>query len=578
MKKIVVMLLSVSLLLMFAAVCCGETQEAADYVLTGTIFTGNERNEMISALAIKDGVILYAGDEVGAEAFIGEKTEQIVLAPEQLVTPGLVDAHTHVGPLKVGQMKICMIPEGASAFDCVEALRGFVQSHPDNATYSGKGWINSAFENGCPTADLLNAIETDKPIVVSSSDGHSYWVNTAMMNLAGITKDTEDPKGGKIERYADGSPNGCFRDTAMFLIKNALPLASAEEQIPGIMAAMEEYASFGYTGYLDVLTNENANPIAHPVLDAYEMMDQAGQLEMFVQGGFTVNNDETALDVLEEGIRLRDETAGGMFELTDIKIFMDGVIEGATAYLSEPYSHDPEKHGSSRWSSKEDLELLTKIVIRANEAGMTVHFHAIGDRAISDAIDCVEKAYEVLGDKVLDCRNVITHLQIVQEKDFDRMANLGMVANINPWCTKYPGFYEETEVVYLGEERASNEYPVKSFMNNGVHMAFGTDYGASFTYQSMDCLHILATRMTDDENPNSLLNESERLTVAETLEMMASGGAYQLHKESVFGTLEVGKRADLVVFSKNLLEIPTIEIMSTEIVRTMANGVWIYSK
>lgn len=492
--------------------------------------------------------------------------------------PGFVDAHTHVSNYLGALMKMASIPEGATAEDCVEVIRKFVEEHPDASVIKGKGWVNSAFNNGCPTADLLDAIDTDKPMVIQSSDGHSSWVNSAMMKYVNITKDTPDPNGGKIERYEDGTPNGCFRDTAMNLISNAFPTATPEDRIPGILAAMEDYSSYGYTDYLEIITNEQAKPLEHPTLDAYEILEQEGKLTLNVQGGFVVNNDETAMDVLEEAIRLREQTAGGRFQLTDIKIFMDGVIEGATAYLSEPYATDSEEFGTSRWKSEEDLELLTKVVIRANEAGMPVHFHAIGDKAISDAIDCVEKAYNELGDAVVNCRNVITHLQIVNENDFDRMAKLGMVAVINPWCTKYPNFYNETEVAYLGEERASNEYPVKSFKDHGVHVSFGTDYGASFTYKTMQCLHILVTRMTEDENPESQLKASECLPVEEVLKMMSSGAAYQLRMEDSFGSITEGKRADLVVLSKNLLEVPTAEIVSTDILKTMANGVWVYEK
>ncbi len=570
-----------SVLAMSSVACEAEetatkTESAADQLITGAIYTGNDKDEIVSAVAVKDGIIVYAGDEAGADAYIDENTERVNLSSEQLATPGIVDAHTHAGAYKVGELKMCKLSEGATPEECVKELSEFIKERPDSTVYWGKGWINSAFDNGCPTADYLDQIDTDKPIIVESSDGHSYWVNSVMIKLAGVTSETEDPKGGKIERYNDGSPNGCFRDTAQHIIRKVLPVATAESKIPGIMAAMEEYASIGYTGFMDIITNEQFDPAIHPLLDAYEMLDQDGKLQMYIQGGFTINNNEKALDMVDEAIRLRDETAGGMFELTNIKIYMDGVIEGSTAYLSEPYANNPDSRGSSRWIAKEDKELLTKIIERANEAGMTVHFHAIGDQAISDAIDCVENAYNNIGDKVIESRNVITHLQIVQEKDFDRMAKLGMVAAINPWCTKYPGFYEETEVAYLGEERASKEYPVKSFVDHNVNVSFGTDYGASFTYKAIPCIHILTTRLTDDNDPNSLLNPAERLTTAEVLKMMSSGCAYQLHKEDVFGTIETGKRADIVVFSKNLLEIPETEIISAEVVKTMANGIWIY--
>ena len=575
MKKIFSLFCAGAMLLSTASAAFAD---AADKVILGNIYTGNE---YVEALAIEGDTIAYAGDEAGVQAYIDDATEVTTLEEGQLVTAGLGDGHTHVAAVMTALSgKTCdlSVAPNRSLSECVDIITQYVADNPDETVYIGKGWINSAFENGCPTADILDAICADKPMMFSSADGHSYWVNTAMMELAGVTKDTPQPKGGTIELDENGEPNGCFRDTAMYMIKNALPLTSVETYKENIKTAQELYASNGYTSYIEIIANEQSDPVQAPLAEAYEELDQAGELILDVQGGFVLNNSEDALEVLDTAIALKEQTAGGRFELTTIKIYMDGVIEGATAYMSESYEHREDYYGAGRWTEAEDLDLLTQIIVKANEAGLTVHFHAIGDQAVADAVECVERAYAEIGQSVLDARNAITHLQVVQDETMTEMAELNMIAVLNPWAYKADGFYDETEVVFLGEERASEEYPMKSFLDSGVTASFGTDYGGSVIYKSMVCYHVLTARTADDNDPESTLNPEECLSRTEALDAMTKTVAYQLHREERAGTLDVGKEASLVIFSQNILTVPDDDIVSTEIVRTMSGGEWVYGE
>ena len=575
MKKIFSLFCAGAMLLSTASAAFAD---AADKVILGNIYTGNE---YVEALAIEGDTIAYAGDEAGVQAYIDDATEVTTLEEGQLVTAGLGDGHTHVAAVMTALSgKTCdlSVAPNRSLSECVDIITQYVADNPDETVYIGKGWINSAFENGCPTADILDAICADKPMMFSSADGHSYWVNTAMMELAGVTKDTPQPKGGTIELDENGEPNGCFRDTAMYMIKNALPLTSVETYKENIKTAQELYASNGYTSYIEIIANEQSDPVQAPLAEAYEELDQAGELILDVQGGFVLNNSEDALEVLDTAIALKEQTAGGRFELTTIKIYMDGVIEGATAYMSESYEHREDYYGAGRWTEAEDLDLLTQIIVKANKAGLTVHFHAIGDQAVADAVECVERAYAEIGQSVLDARNAITHLQVVQDETMTEMAELNMIAVLNPWAYKADGFYDETEVVFLGEERASEEYPMKSFLDSGVTASFGTDYGGSVIYKSMVCYHVLTARTADDNDPESTLNPEECLSRTEALDAMTKTVAYQLHREERAGTLDVGKEASLVIFSQNILTVPDDDIVSTEIVRTMSGGEWVYGE
>ena len=547
--------------------------EAADCVITGKIYT--MADQTVEALAIRDGVIVYSGEEDGVQAYVGAETEVLALEDGQTVIPGFIDAHTHAASCWDAKLSAAQIPLGATQEECVQIIADFIAANPGREYYKASGWIGSSFEDGCPTADLLDAIDTDKPIIATSSDGHSVWCNTAALELAGITADTVAPAGGTIETYEDGTPNGCLRDNATTLPLKALPVVTAEDMIEPILSAQAEYASLGYTAYNEAMINDKADLYNTPMLDAYEMLDQEGRLTAYTQGSFIVSNRDDAMDLVDKAIECRDATAGGDFEVTDIKIFMDGVVEGGTAYLTESYESDPDYYGASSWSTDEDLAKLTEIVVKANSAGMKVHFHAIGDQASANVVKVVEMAYEEIGDAVKECRNTITHLQVVQPETMEKMAELNMVANVNPWGVKGTGFYEETEVVALGRERAEEEYPVKSFLDAGVSCSFGTDYGSSFTYDTIDCFYILTNRMETSGDEATLLGADERLSNEEALAVMTSGGAWQMFKEDSFGTLGTGMQANLVVLSRDMIASEGTDILDTEVLQTMYNGSWV---
>jgi len=307
-----------------------------------------------------------------------------------------------------------------------------------------------------------------------------------------------------------------------------------------------------------------------------EEMDKEGKLICYEQASFVVNNTDDYLEQVAEAIRLRDETAGGNFEMTTVKFFVDGIIENAGAYLMEPYSDMAGENwfGTPLWEGEKAITRMGEAIAKANENGMTCHFHCMGDRAVSDVLDAIEYAATLIGkEKVRECRNAIAHLALVNEGDFARFADLGMVAVLNPWCSKDPKYYE-LQVALLGEERADNQYPMQSFIKAGVHVSFGTDLGASFTYNSVECFHVLTTRTFNDDDPDTLLNAEEKLTREQTLDAMTIGGAYQLKREDIMGSVTVGKQASLCVFSKDLLTIPDTDIMSTEVLRVMVRGIW----
>lgn len=567
--------LALMALAVFSFVSCSKK---ADKVVIGNIYTADSANKIVEAVAINGGKICFAGSKKDVQHYIGSKTEVTTLAEGQFAMPGFEDGHNHIGGSLFALAYACSISSGSTPAEYAALVKKYADEHPELEKIMAKGWINSAFPNGTPTAEMLDGV-TDKPVYILSEDGHSLWTNKAMLQLAEITKDTPDPVGGRIDRDAEGNPVGCFRDTAMDQVKRAAGSPKKEVYAKGIMMAQKMWSALGYTQYLDVMVNEQSNPMVINELEAYEELDKAGKLLIYTQGGITVNNADDAMDVVDMAIEQAKRTKGGMFEITNIKIFMDGVIEGATAYLSEEYAHRPGYFGSCRWVSEKDIDLLSKIIEKSNKAGLSVHFHSIGDKAVNLAVEAVERASKNIGVETVKAnRNAVTHLQIVNTSDMERMNKLGMVAVINPWGCKYEGFFHETEEVYLGKDRAAHEYPIKRFINNGILCSHATDFSAGATYNPIEGIHIDTARVTRDNNPDNVLGIEEAVSVEEALEMMTKNTAFQLRRENKFGQLKKGMDASLVIIDRNLLETAPQDTIDTHVLKTMSMGNWVFDR
>lgn len=578
MKKIIFLILLMSCIMMCVLFldACGNAKKA-DRVIYGNIYTSNDNAKTAEALAIKGDKFIYVGSKDGVKKYIGKDTIVETFGEEQLITASLVDGHTHVSQLMITRMdSLGQISQGANREVAVKDITDYVNNNPDLKFYTLSGWEMQNFaseEYGCPTAEMLEGI-TNRPILAISSDGHSYWVNNVLIKLAGVTRDSVAPDGGIIVCDNDGEPLGVFKDTAQYAIDGVRPDKPHEVYEQGIIAADRMCLSEGYVYRFQALDNLASNPWKYPIITTMEEMDKAGKLITYTQGSFTINNTDDALELVDEAIKVRNETAGGNYEVTAVKIFLDGIIENAGAYLSEEYNGRPGYYGTQRWEGDDAIVKMGHIIAKANAAGMPVHFHGMGDQAISDILTAIEYATDEVGiDCVRKSRNAIAHLCLLKDSDFERFAKLNVIAVFNPWCNKDPGYYD-LQVSLLGQKRASSQYPMQSFLKAGVNYAFGTDLGASFTYKSIECLHALTTRTYNNDDPGSLLNAKEKLSREETLKAMTIGGAYQLKKEDVFGSIEMGKDASLCVFSKDLLTIPDTEIMSTEVLKCMYKGNW----
>lgn len=548
--------------------------DKADTVIYGNIYTGIDGETTSEALAIKNGEFIYVGNKNDVKKYISKNTE-VLDYPEGLVLSGFTDTHTHVTPsFGVSEYDI-NIGDATSLEEYKEIITKYVNENPNKTMYIGRGWNYMLFENSTPTKDILDEIIPDKPVFIKSNDGHAAWVNSKMLELTKITKDTEDPIGGKIEKDENGNPNGCLRDAAMDLyVKPNIEPYSVEQYKNLILKAQDFYASLGYTSYIEVFVE--ADKTNYNIYKAYEELDKENKLKLRTQGAWNVSNNEHSVDDVKKLIKYKEESKGGMFELTDVKIFMDGVAETKTAYFSEPYADDKTNYGADRWPSEDDFNKLVDCIVLANKNDMVVHFHAIGDAAITKALDAVELARkEYVNPKI---HNVITHLETVKDSDFSRFKDLDIVVAADlSWGCIVEDLYQTVEVAHLGEERAFKAYPYKSVLDTGAVVSLATDYPAGSVVSPIAGYLVAVTRnSTDDE---ALARDaSQKMTVDEALKAVTYGGAYQMRQESYRGTIEVGKKADLIVLDNNIMKNHNVAAVDTQVLRTIVNGVTIYEK
>jgi len=572
-KKVLSVLLAIALTLSLFAGCSSSLGNAsegkADMVVLGTIYTVDKDQRTASAAAIKDGKFVYVGNEDGIQEYIADSTEVLTLE-EGMVLPSFAEGHGHGHEGGVGYLYQANLYEATSVEEYVRIIEDFIKANPDLKFIRGAGWLNGYCPPGGPTAEMLDAIDTDLPIAIVSGDHHSYWVNSKALELMGVNADTPDVSGGVIERDGEGNPTGTFRENAQDLVKAIIPNYTVEEYKAGILAYQEEVVQYGITAYYEPMINLDGGP---NLLQAYKELDEENKLIIRVFGGYMILPGDTALEEVDRCRELMEETAGGYFAVNSIKILVDGVVEGRTAYLLKDYADEPGYVGEPLWEPAQ----LNEFFAKADAMGITVHTHSIGDAATKMTVDACQYAYEQNGD--MGNRHAITHLQVVRPEDIERMADLNMVASVNTyWFCKEPGYFYELEVPYLGEERANREYPMKSFFDAGIVVATASDFPVTVPSIPLGAIQTGVTRCDRFGDPNTLQNPDERVTVEQMIESCTINPAYQLFSEESFGSIEVGKSADLIVLDKNILELDSFEIGGAAVIRTILEGQTIFER
>ncbi|HSR24012.1 MAG TPA: amidohydrolase family protein, partial [Candidatus Eisenbacteria bacterium] len=454
------------------------------------------------------------------------------------------------------------------------AIAGYAAANPDKAWIVGSGWYMGDFEHGTPRREDLDTVVPDRPAFFPNRDGHSTWVNTKALELAGIDASTPDPADGRIERDASGQPTGALQEGAANLVSRLLPETTDEDMDAGLAAAQDYLLSLGITGWQDAIVGRYEGE-ADP-LTAYLRAAEAGTLLASVTGALWWDRHR-GLEQLGELLEQRSTGQAGTFRATSVKMMLDGVAENHTAAMLEPYlDGDGCSTGKGGLDFIDPHELPT-FVAALDREGFQVHFHALGDRAVRNALDAVEAARRANG---AGGRHHLAHLQVIHPDDVPRFARVSATANIQPlWATHEPQM-DELTIPFLGERRAGWQYPFRSLEAAGAAICAGSDWPVS-SPNPLWGAHVAVNRhlpaRAGGQGGDPFLPQ-QAIGLTSILTAYTSGSARVNGLGTVTGSIAEGYNADLAVVNADLAHIPGGEICQVEVIQTWVRGQVVYSR
>lgn len=547
----------------------------ADLVFTGgayggRVFVSDASRSRADAVAVRDGRIVALDRE--ANALIGPGTEVVDLNGRMLL-PGFQDAHVH--PLWGGlDMLRCDLADLSSQEAYLQRIAQYAAEHPDDEWVLGGGWQMSAFPGGTPTAAALDTVVPDRPAFLPNRDGHGAWVNSRALALAGITRDTPDPDDGRIERDASGTPSGTLHEGAMTLVNRLLPAEPHERLREALAVGQRHLHSFGITAWQDAIVGTQYSDAGDP-LPVYIAADRAGELTGRVVGSLWWDRTR-GLEQIDDLVALRESAAGGRrFAATSIKIMQDGVAENFTASMLEPYCDGHGHPTENAGISFVDPDVLNEAAARLDALGFTLHFHAIGDRAVRECLDAVESALQRNGPR--GNPHHISHIQVVHPDDVPRFRRLGVTANMQMlWATLEPQMVDLT-LPFLGETRASWQYPFGDLLRAGAALAAGSDWSVS-TPDPMAAIHTAVNRRSapsewEGDYPPFLPEQA--IDLGSALQAYTAGSA-RVNSLPETGTIRVGMLADLALLERDPFDGEPGRIGDTRVLGTWVEGVRVF--
>jgi predicted amidohydrolase YtcJ len=460
-----------------------------------------------------------------------------------------------------------------------ELIAAYAAGNPTRPWIQGGGWNMSAFPRGAPEKGILDALVPDRPAALYSRDGHSLWVNSRALELAGVDASTPDPADGRIERDADGSPAGTLHEGACDVIEALTPAPTAEEQLEGLRVAQAYLHSLGITAWQDAIVGGH-----YDTYDLYRAFAESGELTARVVGALWWDRHRGAEQIEDFEARRADGTVG-RFRATSVKIMQDGIVENFTAGMLEPYLDAEGRPSNGSGLSQVDPESLKGFVTELDAKGFQVHFHTIGDRAVREALDAIEAARTRNGPS--DNRHHLAHIQIVHPDDVPRFRRLDAVANGQPLWACLESQMVDLTIPFLGPERASWQYPFGSLVRSGAVLAFGSDWSVS-SPDPMEEMHVAVNRSVraddltytggDRRAVDEVFLPDERIDLETATAAFTIGSAFVNHLDDVTGSIEVGKLADLTIVDRDLFAHPMEEIALARVDATYVEGANVYRR
>lgn len=559
-----------------------KTPVADTVFRNGYVYTVDADDSVAQALAVKDGRIVYVGDEGGVKALIGRKT-QVIDLKGRMVMPGLIDGHMHP---QSGGLRMLNCNLNYDSLTIAEFQTRIQKCVDDDKAAGPDNWLEviNWFEQGAKpqgtvlTRAALDGVKTIRPIKVHSSFGHSNLTNTRGLQLAGITRDTPDPKDGVIVRDASGEPTGLLQDAAQDLVDKVVPPPSVEKNYQATQLALKAMREQGITTFLDAYTDIET-------MTAYRTVSKEGGLT--ARAHFAVLIDSPAdydagkaiTEVLKEkaGFEQKPDGARPVMTVDTAKLFLDGVYSAPafSAVMVEPYFEDGkpgQNYGPKPYFTQDQLD---DTLVRLAAAGLNPHMHADGDGSVRMGLNAVEAMRKV--HPADDIRPAIAHDEIVDPADYKRYAEVGALPVLSfQW--ERPSIDIEQSKPALGPVRSALMEPAGLLEIYGARIVYGSDWPVDALDEWL-ALQIAVTRKAIGEDAVTYperLGIDPGLTVAQAVRAITLNAAYSLRQDQQTGSLETGKFADLIVLDRNLFQVRPEEIGGTKVLLTMVGGKVVY--
>jgi predicted amidohydrolase YtcJ len=585
--------LAVCVVIGVAIAACGDSRpEPADTVFrSGYVYTVDDHDRVVSSVAVRQGMIVYTGSDAGVQAFVGSATKVVDLGGRMMM-PGLVDGHMH--PLAGGRALLqCDLAyqtlTRSQMASAIQACLDDSQSKEPDAWLEVVNWLRQGTQavDADPDKSTLDALKSQRPILVRSSDFHTVLTNSRGLAIAGITSATPDPAGGVFDRDASGNPTGICEDAAGWEVSASIPPDTDVDRVNQARAALSALRGQGITTLMDAAAGAAQ-------AQAFTTLQQSGELT--ARGFFAVqlSPDDAAADPAKTVADAKaiadawDQGEPGVapgLRFRHLKMFGDGVVNAPadTGALLTPYFTNAGTEAAPNWVPGTNLgnlyfapDVLKKLMVEIARSGMDPHIHATGERTVRTALDAFAYARQQVPGS--DFRPAIAHDETVDPADYVRFHDLDVTATFSfQWAQQAPYSVGET-ANELGPARFARLEPSGSLVNAGARVAFGSDWPID-PFDEMLALKIGVTRSGDPQNPHSFgpdfagkINTDPGLTRAAVLRAITMNAAYQLRMEHKVGSIEVGKFADLIVLERNFMQVPEDQLARNQVLLTMVGG------
>ncbi len=547
----------------------GEPQPAgADFVFTNAkVYTLDDARPWAEAVAVSGNEIVYVGDDAGARALVGTGSAVRDLQG-QLLLPGFIDTHAH--PVAGGGYATALSLNTAGTVDeWVAAIADYAEANKDKSVLFGFGFLATTFGPVGPTRQLIDSVVPDRPVLIMDEGFHAAWANTAALKALNITQDTPDPVPGYsyYKRDENGDATGYLLEGTAGLAMDALDVITEDVITEGTGIIVDIMNGYGVTSAFDAGTMGDMEQTANVL----HKLEAAGELTVRIVGSSRPETQEEAATAVDVAKQWRDTVKGERYHYNTLKIPDDGTVEGRTAAMFEDYQGEPGNSGKTVFTEQQLVEMMSA----AAAEDMDVHVHALGERAINDALNAIEKVRRVFPDS--DTRFTICHIQVLADQDLQRFADLDVIAQSTPlWAS-----YDEYGKQFVSEDQFERYWRYASLEKLGVKLTFGSDFPASgagtLGLSPVVQIEIGHTRQ-EAGMPDAEIQprRSERLSVETLVRGFTIDAAYQLRMEDRLGSIEVGKLADLVVLDQDIFQVDPYSIHETGVVLTMLDGDIVY--